>query len=304
MLAGRPPAAPDEIALGAQTLRLLPSTRRASARRSLSPSSRSRPTCPACGATCASRGWPCCPRSAAARSLPPASAPGPCTMTLLLSVLSVPDAADAVPHQAHLLQLFPVRLRPGTDAVRRGGDVDRLHHQGGLPAGLLRGGQRPAAYRHQGLRQRQGHPARARRRAVIVFAVGTLAHVLLTGVRLRCRDLALLKTLGFERSQVLGVVAWEASAFAAVALAIGLPLGVLAGLLGLGLLRQRGRAARPASRLPRCCSPSLFDLVSPSRSPPGPAGPPPGARPCSARVAPRPDHPARPANVLDVPWSP
>ena len=64
---------------------------------------------------------------------------------------------------------------------------------------------------------------------LIVFAVGTLAHVLLTGVRRRRRDLALLKTLGFARSQVLGVVAWEASTFAAVALLIGLPLGVLAG---------------------------------------------------------------------------
>ena len=60
---------------------------------------------------------------------------------------------------------------------------------------------------------------------LIVFAVGTLAHVLLTGVRRRRRDLALLKTLGFARSQVLGVVAWEASAFAVVALLIGLPLG-------------------------------------------------------------------------------
>ena len=62
-----------------------------------------------------------------------------------------------------------------------------------------------------------------------VLAVGTLAHVLLTGVRRRRRDLALLKTLGFTRRQVLGTVAWEASAFAAVALLVGLPLGVIAG---------------------------------------------------------------------------
>ena len=54
-----------------------------------------------------------------------------------------------------------------------------------------------------------------------VLAAGTLAHVLLTGVRHRRRDLALLKTLGFTRSQVQGVVAWEASTFAAVALTVG-----------------------------------------------------------------------------------
>ena len=62
-----------------------------------------------------------------------------------------------------------------------------------------------------------------------LLAVGTLAHVLLTGVRRRRRDLAVLKTLGLVRSQVLRVVAWEATALAAAALLAGLPLGILAG---------------------------------------------------------------------------
>jgi ABC-type lipoprotein release transport system permease subunit len=59
--------------------------------------------------------------------------------------------------------------------------------------------------------------------------VGTLAHVLLTGVRRRRRDLAVLKTLGLLRSQLLRVVSWQATALAAAALLVGLPLGVLAG---------------------------------------------------------------------------
>jgi ABC-type lipoprotein release transport system permease subunit len=59
--------------------------------------------------------------------------------------------------------------------------------------------------------------------------VGTLAHVLLTGVRRRRRDLAVLKTLGLLRSQLLRVVSWQASALATVALLAGLPLGLLAG---------------------------------------------------------------------------
>jgi predicted lysophospholipase L1 biosynthesis ABC-type transport system permease subunit len=62
-----------------------------------------------------------------------------------------------------------------------------------------------------------------------LLAVGTLTHVLLTGVRRRRRDLAVLKILGLLRSQMLRVVSWEASALAAVALLAGLPLGVLAG---------------------------------------------------------------------------
>ncbi len=49
---------------------------------------------------------------------------------------------------------------------------------------------------------------------LIVLAVGTLAYVLLTTVRRRRRDLAVLKTLGLTRAQVRGVVAWEATTFA------------------------------------------------------------------------------------------
>ena len=64
---------------------------------------------------------------------------------------------------------------------------------------------------------------------LVLLAVGTLIHVLLTSVHRRRRDLAVLKTLGLVRSQVLRVVAWEATALAAAALLIGLPLGVLAG---------------------------------------------------------------------------
>ncbi len=62
-----------------------------------------------------------------------------------------------------------------------------------------------------------------------LLAVGTLAHVLLTGVQRRRRDLAVLRTLGLLRSQLLRVVSWQASALAAAALLVGLPLGVLAG---------------------------------------------------------------------------
>jgi ABC-type antimicrobial peptide transport system permease subunit len=64
-----------------------------------------------------------------------------------------------------------------------------------------------------------------------VFAVGTIAHVLLTTVRRRRRDLAALKALGLTRPPVHGVVAWQAGAFAAVALLTGIPVGVIAGRL-------------------------------------------------------------------------
>jgi ABC-type lipoprotein release transport system permease subunit len=62
-----------------------------------------------------------------------------------------------------------------------------------------------------------------------LLAVGALTHVLLTSVRRRRRDLAMLKALGLTRRQVLGVVGWQASALATAALVFGLPLGLLAG---------------------------------------------------------------------------
>jgi hypothetical protein len=61
------------------------------------------------------------------------------------------------------------------------------------------------------------------------LALATLAQTLITSVRARRRDLAILKTLGFSRRQIRGLVAWQASTLVAVALAFGLPLGLLAG---------------------------------------------------------------------------
>ena len=60
-------------------------------------------------------------------------------------------------------------------------------------------------------------------------AVGTLVHTLVTSIRRRRRDLAVLKTLGFVRRQISATVAWQASTMAGIALLIGLPLGVAVG---------------------------------------------------------------------------
>jgi hypothetical protein len=64
---------------------------------------------------------------------------------------------------------------------------------------------------------------------LVAIAGATTAHSLVSSVRRRRRELALLKTLGFERRQVRAAVAWQASAIAVVALAIGVPLGIAGG---------------------------------------------------------------------------
>ncbi len=61
------------------------------------------------------------------------------------------------------------------------------------------------------------------------IAAATLAHTLVMAIRRRRRHLAVLKTLGFDRRQLLATVAWQATTFAALGLVVGLPLGVAAG---------------------------------------------------------------------------
>ena len=68
-----------------------------------------------------------------------------------------------------------------------------------------------------------------------VVAAGTLAHTLISSVRRRRRDLAILRTLGFVRGQVRMTVVWQATTIVLIALAIGLPLGAIAGRWAWGL---------------------------------------------------------------------
>lgn len=60
-------------------------------------------------------------------------------------------------------------------------------------------------------------------------AGAALTHALVVGVRRRRHDIAILKTLGFTRSQVAAAVAWQATVIVAVGAAIGVPLGLAIG---------------------------------------------------------------------------
>jgi len=74
---------------------------------------------------------------------------------------------------------------------------------------------------------------RAIPRALAVFfaLLGVLAvgHTLVTAVRRRGRDLAVLKALGLGPGQVWAAVAWQASLVVIAGLALGVPIGVAAG---------------------------------------------------------------------------
>jgi hypothetical protein len=72
-----------------------------------------------------------------------------------------------------------------------------------------------------------------------------IGHALVTAVRTRARDLAVLQTLGFVGSQIRATVASQATTMAVVGLGLGIPFGLVAGRLtwaivarGLGVDEQ------------------------------------------------------------------
>ncbi|MFN8034317.1 MAG: FtsX-like permease family protein [Acidimicrobiia bacterium] len=64
---------------------------------------------------------------------------------------------------------------------------------------------------------------------LVVLAIGAAAHVLISSVRRRGRDLAVLKTIGFTRRQVSSVVFAQATTLIGVAVVVAVPLGIVTG---------------------------------------------------------------------------
>ena len=69
-----------------------------------------------------------------------------------------------------------------------------------------------------------------------VLASATVAHALVSAVRRRRRDLALLATLGLTRRQISSTVAWQSTTVGVLSLVIGVPLGIIGGRWAWGLL--------------------------------------------------------------------
>jgi hypothetical protein len=83
-----------------------------------------------------------------------------------------------------------------------------------------------------------------------VMALASLAHTLVTGIRRRRRDLAILRAMGFLRWQLSGTIAVLSTTLALAALSIAIPIGVLAGRwLFTVFADQIGTKPEPAVRL-------------------------------------------------------
>jgi hypothetical protein len=166
------------------------------------------------------------------------------------SVLSVPFSPTGCVHGDTCYNFVLMRMRPGTDTRRVAQRLQAAAIRSGCPIGscAVSTDQRPSDIRNDtGVRD----TPLILGAVLALLGIGTLAHVLLTSVRRHRRNLAVLKTLGLRRRQVLGVVLWQADALAAVALALGLPLGILAGRWSWALFaRSLGVAATPAIPAP------------------------------------------------------
>ncbi len=62
-----------------------------------------------------------------------------------------------------------------------------------------------------------------------LLACATVAHALVSTVRRRRHDLAVLRAIGFTRRQTRGAIAWQATLLAVAGLVVGVPVGIAVG---------------------------------------------------------------------------
>jgi hypothetical protein len=82
-----------------------------------------------------------------------------------------------------------------------------------------------------------------------VLALVAVAHAVVSTVRRRRSELALLKVLGFTRGQVRATVAWQTTVLGAIGLVLGIPLGAIVGR-GAWQLVAEGLGVTPAVQHP------------------------------------------------------
>jgi hypothetical protein len=120
-----------------------------------------------------------------------------------------------------------IRFKPGVDAAA---EFDALTKQEQTIAGYTDMSVAPYYRPAEIVNASDAGAAPALLAAALVLASAvSLGLALVSSVRRRRRDLALLKSLGFTRRQVGAAVTWQAVATGAVALLVGLPLGIALG---------------------------------------------------------------------------
>ncbi len=124
-----------------------------------------------------------------------------------------------------------IDLAPGTSAAQRARLVRVITsaNPDGTPGGTYQLTQYLAAAVEDA--SRMGSQPLALALGLAAAAVLSLGLTVLASVRRRRRELALLKTLGMTRRQLRAVIAWQTTLMLLIALALGVPLGIVAGRL-------------------------------------------------------------------------
>lgn len=201
---GREPAGPRDVALGAKTMRTLGASIGDRVTAAYDDGSRRR--------TLVMRvvGRAVMPSALGYPGM--ALADGALTTDAAFTKLGVRDGQDGE------LAFVVARFSPGTDAAARAtelGSSDVITES-------------PRSAEVENLRRVGGVPWMV---VALLGAVAaaTIAHLLLTTVSRRRRDLALLRALGFRRRQVVSTVVWQASTVTVASVLAGIPIGVVGG---------------------------------------------------------------------------
>jgi ABC-type lipoprotein release transport system permease subunit len=137
-------------------------------------------------------------------------------------VATVAGAEAVAPPELPLLNELFARLGPGADS---GAVVADLNARAGTDAAIAPRGE-PSDIVNFGRIEAMPLVLGG---ILAAIAAATLAHLLLSAVRCRRHDLAILKTLGFVRREVATAVAWQATTVVIMSLIVAVPLGVALG---------------------------------------------------------------------------
>jgi ABC-type lipoprotein release transport system permease subunit len=203
IVAGRAPETPDEVALGAVTLR--------AAHKHIGDR-----------VTASQQGGTRTYRVVGRVVLPTIAEAQPLADSALFTVAGLAPILQKGNNETHYLL---VSYAPGTNVptIRRALTADRR---------VRNVSARPAAAPLEIGRVRQINAFPAVLAALLaILALVAVGHTLVTSVRRRRRELAVFKTIGFRRRQIAAAVAWQATTVGVIGLVVGIPVGLVIGRL-------------------------------------------------------------------------
>jgi hypothetical protein len=142
---------------------------------------------------------------------------------------TVASVVAQVPAGPGSYNFFLFRYAPSADASALSAQLSAFAHKTGCPGdACLLDTHRVLPPDVQSYDRVRATPA-VLAATLALLGLAVLGHALVTSIRRRRREVAVLKTMGFVNRDVAVAVAWHASAFAVVSVVVGVPLGLALG---------------------------------------------------------------------------